>query len=89
MVFCAVSQYILGIQPVAEGLKIDPFIPSSWEGFEVTRRFRGKNLNICVKNPNAVEKGVIGITINGIIINGNIVRFNLMVKHNEIEVIMG
>ena len=35
--FTAVSQYILGIQPTLDGLKIDPCIPESWDGFEVSR----------------------------------------------------
>ena len=36
---------------------IDPCIPSSWDGFEVDRIFRGKKLHITVKNPDHIQKG--------------------------------
>jgi len=87
--FVAATQYILGLQPVAEGLRIDPCIPSAWEGFEATRRFRNKELVINVQNPEKVEKGVISITINGKTIIGNIVPFTLMQTLNQIQVILG
>jgi len=87
--FVAASQYILGLQPVVEGLKIDPCIPTSWEGYEVTRRFRNKYLNIKVSNPNGVENGVKNIILNGINIEGNILRNNLLMQQNVVEVIMG
>lgn len=87
--FVAASQYILGLQPVIEGMRIDPCIPSRWEGFEATRRFRNKELLIKVSNPNGVEKGVKNITLNGKSIAGNIVPFNSMQDTNVVEVIMG
>ena len=39
--FFNVSQYILGIQPTLDGLKVDPCIPHTLSGFTVTRRYRG------------------------------------------------
>jgi N,N'-diacetylchitobiose phosphorylase len=72
-----------------EGLKIDPCIPSSWEGFEVTRRFRNKQLNIKVDNPEGVEKGVKTILLNGKAIEGNLAPFQLMNLENEVVVVMG
>lgn len=82
------AQYILGIRPDYDGLLIDPCIPQ-WESFSVTRRFRGKMVNISVKNPNRIEKGVKQITLNGEKIEGNIVPFSKMKGANEVEVIMG
>jgi cellobiose phosphorylase len=35
------TQWILGIRPEYEGLRIDPCIPSSWDGFEAVRWYRG------------------------------------------------
>ena len=35
--FYAISQFILGIQPHYDGLQIDPCIPPTWMGYEVTR----------------------------------------------------
>jgi cellobiose phosphorylase len=63
--FFAITQYILGIRPDYDGLTIDPCIPNDWEGFKVTRKFRGTIYEIEVKNPGHVSKGVAGIWING------------------------
>ena len=85
----AATQYILGLKPQPAGMMIDPCIPSSWKGFEATRMFRGKALNIIVKNPAGIEKGVKLVKLNGKEINGNIVQFVDMKQENDIEVMMG
>lgn len=82
------AQYILGIRPDYDGLQINPCIPG-WEGFTATRRFRGKMVNITVKNPGKVEKGVKSITVNGEKVEGLVVPFSKMKDVNEVEVIMG
>jgi len=87
--FFAATQHILGIQPDYNGLIIDPCIPSSWKQFRVTRLFRGKLLNIIVKNDNAVQKGISKITINGVAIDGTLIPINMMKDKNEVLVIMG
>ncbi|MBN1302491.1 MAG: N,N'-diacetylchitobiose phosphorylase [Melioribacteraceae bacterium] len=87
--YYAATQFILGIQPDYEGLRIDPCIPSSWREFQVTRRFRNKILEILVKNDNEVQKGVIGIFLNGEKIKGNLIPFELMKSNNEVLVQMG
>jgi cellobiose phosphorylase len=63
--FYTISQYILGIQPDYDGLKVDPCIPAAWDGFEVTRKFRGTTYQIKVENPKHVCKGVAKVTIDG------------------------
>jgi cellobiose phosphorylase len=63
--FYAISQFILGIQPDYDGLKINPCIPTKWDGFEITRKFRGATYKIKVVNKNHVNKGVAKVTIDG------------------------
>ena len=58
-------QYILGIAPDWEGLRIDPVIPATWNGFEMNRSFRGASYRILVKNPNHVQRGVKRLVVNG------------------------
>ncbi len=87
--FVAATQYILGIKPVVEGLLIEPCIPSGWKGFEATRRFRNKLLNIEVHNPDGVEKGVKSLVLNGKLISGNMIPFDMMLEKNQVEVVMG
>ena len=43
--------YILGVRPTYDGLMIDPCIPDSWDGYKVTRRFRGATYEIEVTEP--------------------------------------
>jgi cellobiose phosphorylase len=87
--YYAATQYILGIQPDYEGLRIDPCIPTSWREFSVTRRFRGRTLRIKVTNPSGIQKGVREITLNGRSIEGNLIPVSQMRKTNEVLVAMG
>jgi N,N'-diacetylchitobiose phosphorylase len=50
--YTAATQYLLGIRPTLNGLVIDPCIPAEWDGFEVTRQWRGATYHIKVRNPN-------------------------------------
>ncbi len=86
--FVAATQYILGLQPLVDGFRIDPCIPSDWTGFEATRIFRGKKLKIKVHNPHAVQTGVKKMLLNGNSIEGNIIPFEMLKDSNVIEVIM-
>jgi len=71
--YVAMTTSILGVQADYDGLRIDPCIPAAWPGFSVTRRFRGADYHIQVKNPNAKQKGVTQLTVDGNPIDGNIV----------------
>ena len=83
------TQYIIGVQPDYNGLRIDPCIPCSWEGFTIRREFRGKILNIKVVNKNKVQKGVKKIIINGEEIQDNLIPADKMKDENEVTVVMG
>ena len=63
--YFAVTHYMLGIRPGFDELIIDPCIPGEWDGFEVSRIFRGVTYNITVKNPNHIQKGVKIILLDG------------------------
>jgi cellobiose phosphorylase len=87
--FYAITQYILGIKPDYYGLTINPCIPKSWKEFKVKRKFRGYTLNIYVKNPNNVSKGVKQITLNGSRISGNTIPLLEKGKTYEVIVTLG
>jgi len=87
--FIAATQYILGLQPVFEGLRIDPCIPSDWDEFKVNRMYRNKKLIIKVKNPKGIQKGVVSLVMNNRLMIDNIVPFAQMEPVNVVEVIMG
>jgi cellobiose phosphorylase len=87
--FYAISQYILGIQPGYDGLKINPCIPKEWESFRVIRKFRGSILNITVKNPSHVSKGVKIIMVDGKELDDNEIPLFADKNKHDVEVILG
>ncbi|HKL79073.1 MAG TPA: glycosyl hydrolase family 65 protein [Mobilitalea sp.] len=87
--FIAISQYILGIKPEFDGLRIDPSIPKAWEGYKITREFRGDIYEITVKNPNHVSTGVVQLTVDGREVKGNILPLFGDKKKHVAEVILG
>jgi cellobiose phosphorylase len=87
--YFSATQYILGIRPELDGLQIDPCIPSAWKGFKATRRFRGRTVQIEVKNPGGVCRGVKSMTLNGELLPGNLVPVSKLGEQNKVEVILG
>lgn len=86
--FYAISQYILGIQPDFDGLRIEPCIPKNWKGYKVTRKFRGATYHISVMNDNKVSKGVKKIVLDGEEISGNLLPLPSDKKEYKVEVIL-
>lgn len=80
---------ICGMRPDADGLKIDPSIPSDWDSFSIRKNFRGKKLNIYFDNSAHVQSGVKSITLNGEALEGNYVPADKLNDVNEIKVILG
>ncbi len=80
---------ICGMRPDADGLLIAPSIPSEWDGFKISKNFRGKKLNICVDNSVHTESGVKSITLNGELLEGNYVPADKLTEINEINVVLG
>lgn len=68
-----VSEFILGIQPDFDGLRIDPCLPSTARAYRVHRVFRGASYDIHVSNPDGRQKGVREITVDGRHIDGNVI----------------
>lgn len=87
--YYSLTQYILGIRPQYEGMMIDPCIPKAWDGFTVTRRFRGKTLRITVQNPCHVCKGIESLTLNGKKLDGNVIPASELTDSNEVVAVMG
>ena len=87
--FFNVSQYILGIQPTLDGLKVDPCIPHTLSGFTVTRRFRGAVYHITVDNAAGVQHGVKTVTVDGKVISGNVLPLAAAGTEVTVQVTMG
>jgi N,N'-diacetylchitobiose phosphorylase len=70
--YTAVTRWLLGVRLGFDGMIVDPCVPSDWKEFEIQRQWRGASFRIVVKNPQGVEKGVRGMTLNGTPIAGSI-----------------
>ena len=66
-----------------------PSIPSSWDGFEIKKLFRGKWLNITVDNKAHVQSGVKEVIINGTKAEGDFIAASALKDNNDITVVMG
>lgn len=86
--YYAITQYILGIRPVYDGLMVDPCIPADWKSFAITRQFRGATYHIEVKNPNGAMKGVATLKIDGQAVDGYIIPLMPAGGSYKVEVIM-
>jgi cellobiose phosphorylase len=69
----AVTQWILGIRPEHDGLRIDPCLPADWPGFTATRRFRGATYEIAVDKVPGERGRVSDLVVDGGHVDGNVV----------------
>lgn len=80
---------ICGMRTNAEGICINPSIPSGWDGFKITKNFRGKKLVINFDNSAHVESGVKEVVLNGEKLADNFISADKLADTNEINVILG
>ena len=69
--YVAITQWILGIRAELDGLRIQPVIPGTWEGFNATRQFRGVTYQIKVRREgpgNTVRLMVDGQPVEGTLV---------------------
>jgi cellobiose phosphorylase len=89
--FVAITQWILGIRPELDGLRIDPVIPSAWPGFTATRRFRGATYEITVRRAATLDSGMsegAGTVVNGRRVVGTLLPLAVPGQTVTVEVIL-
>ena len=89
--FVAVTQWILGIRPELDGLRLDPVIPSAWPGFTATRRFRGATYEISVRRARTLDSGLdegAGTLVNGGRVVGTLLPLAASGETVSVEVIL-
>jgi cellobiose phosphorylase len=69
--YYAITQWILGIRPEYDGLRIAPVVPERWQGFEAIRKFRGVTYRITVRR--AGKGNGVSLTVDGKPIEGAVV----------------
>ena len=65
------SEYLLGIRPDYNGLVLSPSLPSDWDGFKASRRFREACYEISVKRGTQPR-----ITLDGRDLEGNLIPYS-------------
>ncbi|MEM2487824.1 MAG: glycosyl transferase family 36 [Thermoproteota archaeon] len=71
--YVAATQWILGMRPTFEGLKIAPCIPEFWSGFKAKRVFRNVTYNLVVKRVGKGNK--VSLRVDGKPVPGDVVPF--------------
>ena len=66
--FVNVSQYLLGVRPTLDGLRIDPCLPSNFTRLSIRRLFRDVVYTIDVR-----RTGVPSLTVDGTPVEGNVI----------------
>jgi cellobiose phosphorylase len=72
--YVAATQWILGIRPELDGLRIDPCLPADFGEVRVTRRFRGSTYRIVIpaRNGDGGTGRVARLVVNGESIEGTL-----------------
>jgi cellobiose phosphorylase len=71
----AISQWILGIRPEHDGLRIEPVLPSSWTGYSGCRQFRGVSYDIEVRRDGQGSR--VSLVVDGRPVEGTVVPLPL------------
>ncbi|MDD5564033.1 MAG: hypothetical protein PHQ91_09990 [Thermoanaerobaculaceae bacterium] len=69
-----VAEWVLGVRPEWEGLRIDPCLPPGWDRAEMTRPFRGHRYRVVIErsdDPHAPAGA--RVTLDGAALAGNLV----------------
>jgi cellobiose phosphorylase len=61
----AITRWILGIRPEHEGLRIDPRLPSPWDGYRAVRRFRGATYDIRIRKRRGTTGRLSSLVVDG------------------------
>ena len=69
-----VSEFILGIKPDYDGIRIDPCLPETATDYVVSRKFREAEYEITI-HPNGQQKGVKQITLDGQKVDGTVIPY--------------
>jgi cellobiose phosphorylase len=69
----SVTQWLLGIRPEHDGLRIDPCLPASWPGFTARRHFRGATYDIRVHKDVGAVGRVGSLVVDGTAMAGTVV----------------
>ena len=71
--YVAITQWMLGLRPDHDGLRIEPCLPSAWDGFEATRVFRGATYHVSVRRAAGATGTVARLVVDGKTVAGTLI----------------
>ncbi|MCD7755661.1 MAG: cellobiose phosphorylase [Firmicutes bacterium] len=88
--WCLMGLYegILGVQADFDGLRLAPCFPAAWAEAQVTRRFRGADYQITIRNPAHKEAATPRIWVDGCSIAGNLLPDFRDGRQHRVEAIL-
>ncbi len=81
-----VSQYILGIRPEYEGLKLDPCLPHELNEYTVVRRFRQALYTIHILKTKDSSPSRITLSLDGEAVEGNVLPYSPGEHYAEVRI---
>ncbi|NLA58293.1 MAG: glycosyl transferase [Firmicutes bacterium] len=82
-------EWILGLKVRGKHFTVAPCVPSSWDQFTITYRFRSTIYEITVMNPDGVETGVAEVRLDGTSLAEKLVPLRDDGGEHRVTVIMG
>ncbi len=80
---------LLGFHKMGNSLRIDPVIPPTWDGFEMTYQFGTAKYQIKVANPDHVAQHVKAVSLDGSFVDDHLIALVDDGKPHTVEVTMG
>ncbi|MDF2921852.1 MAG: hypothetical protein K0R57_766 [Paenibacillaceae bacterium] len=85
----ALVQFVFGLKPQMDGLKLEPCLPPDWKTCEITKEFRGANYHIIYTQSreggcNSIEQ----IVVNGEVYNGEVLPYEAGSSY-EVRILLG
>ena len=82
-------QWILGVRPEIDGLRVDPCIPKGWPGFKIQRSFRGRLVKIEVRNPGGVCRGGKQLLVDHKPVEGTLIPLDRLRNGSRVIAVLG
>ncbi len=86
--YFAATQYILGFRPEYDGLLIDPCVPDEWNGFKMSRNYRGIKCDVTVNKLPCKGAKPSNVVVNGEKIEGNYIPFDCIKDCKVAEIVV-
>jgi cyclic beta-1,2-glucan synthetase len=80
---------VLGFRLRGDLLTVEPSIPRSWPGYEVTYRRRATQYQIKVENPHGVSAGILSVELDGLLLPRNEIPLSADGALHEIRIVLG